>query len=606
MSSASSPDCILRPEDKVLKMGFPVVEQSVPNSFDEFFHRELYSGSEDEGFKKEDDEVDNLFAVNAYSSANEHDSTHAKTSQSKGSPSQPWRKGLWCLNQNPDARLDIEKTRKAHDAPLSNISPVHLVANDNFALRSPKPSTRVAETKDVSPARLHETHCLSPLRQQRTPREMNLSPGPIYSRSYVDNRNGYVDAWQQDFQNFNLQLNDDGFGSFSTQSAYFEHLGYNARHPQRFMANNPVKMESVRAATMQNMSREAMESRNGTSHSATHELSTITHSNLNATSRNMFTSPPDGNDLAYQWISEDLPSMSDWATESLHSSNSSHHSQMSNGSYGHQMQGLQNTVPPQTWWSPPTTYAQTQPTQASQEHRPVLMQPKPRRATYQVLQHNSNDDDGLGIKYPSSEEIGVAVPYRPPELQPSSMPPTQTEHQRGMSDYVNALSTCPSLPPAAHSFPEGSPFVTPQRQGLAPYRTPSPPISPTHRCSRSTRQRSPSRRDPSQHRRKSIHKSGPVKDSAETSQHRSTSRPPRTPKTPKTPNEGLGSIDFVNFTPKDAVKLLNDVAPSGSSKTRARREQEAREKRKKLSEAAINAVRNAGGDVEALERVIRT
>jgi hypothetical protein len=65
-------------------------------------------------------------------------------------------------------------------------------------------------------------------------------------------------------------------------------------------------------------------------------------------------------------------------------------------------------------------------------------------------------------------------------------------------------------------------------------------------------------------------------------------------------------IDFVNFTPKDASKLLNDVAPSGSSKTRARREQEARDKRKKLSEAAKKAVMVAGGDVAAFERAIFT
>ena len=72
-------------------------------------------------------------------------------------------------------------------------------------------------------------------------------------------------------------------------------------------------------------------------------------------------------------------------------------------------------------------------------------------------------------------------------------------------------------------------------------------------------------------------------------------------------------MDFVNFTPKDSAKLLNDVAPSGSSKTRARREQEARDKRRRLSEAAVKVVRRAAkaaggnvdnGEVEALERAI--
>ncbi|KAF7589751.1 hypothetical protein BBP40_003900 [Aspergillus hancockii] len=64
------------------------------------------------------------------------------------------------------------------------------------------------------------------------------------------------------------------------------------------------------------------------------------------------------------------------------------------------------------------------------------------------------------------------------------------------------------------------------------------------------------------------------------------------------------TVSFVNFTPSDSQKILTGVAPSGSSKTKARREQEARDRRRKLSEAALNAVRKAGGDVEALEAVL--
>jgi hypothetical protein len=61
-----------------------------------------------------------------------------------------------------------------------------------------------------------------------------------------------------------------------------------------------------------------------------------------------------------------------------------------------------------------------------------------------------------------------------------------------------------------------------------------------------------------------------------------------------------GSVDFVNFTPSDSMKILTGVAPSGSSKTKARREKEAMEKRRRLSLAAVRAVRAAGGDVESL------
>ncbi|KAK3403454.1 hypothetical protein B0T20DRAFT_26753 [Sordaria brevicollis] len=45
-----------------------------------------------------------------------------------------------------------------------------------------------------------------------------------------------------------------------------------------------------------------------------------------------------------------------------------------------------------------------------------------------------------------------------------------------------------------------------------------------------------------------------------------------------------GGIGFVNFTPLDHHTLMSGVAPSGSSKTKARREREAAEQRRKLSE----------------------
>lgn len=61
-------------------------------------------------------------------------------------------------------------------------------------------------------------------------------------------------------------------------------------------------------------------------------------------------------------------------------------------------------------------------------------------------------------------------------------------------------------------------------------------------------------------------------------------------------------MGFVNFTPHDSRKILTGVAPSGSSKTKARREREASEKRKRLSEKAAKLVKDAGGDLEELRR----
>lgn len=57
---------------------------------------------------------------------------------------------------------------------------------------------------------------------------------------------------------------------------------------------------------------------------------------------------------------------------------------------------------------------------------------------------------------------------------------------------------------------------------------------------------------------------------------------------------------FVNYTPGDSQKILAGVAPSGSSKTKARREQETHEKKIKLRLAAEKVIKEAGGDVEQL------
>jgi hypothetical protein len=72
---------------------------------------------------------------------------------------------------------------------------------------------------------------------------------------------------------------------------------------------------------------------------------------------------------------------------------------------------------------------------------------------------------------------------------------------------------------------------------------------------------------------------------------------------PPAPDMSSGEMNFVNFTPNDATRILSGVAPSGSSKTKARREREAMEKRRKLNEAAAAAVLAVGGDASALAKV---
>lgn len=79
-----------------------------------------------------------------------------------------------------------------------------------------------------------------------------------------------------------------------------------------------------------------------------------------------------------------------------------------------------------------------------------------------------------------------------------------------------------------------------------------------------------------------------------------TIRKQRRSREPSGSSAGGGEIGFVNFTPSDGGMLMTGVAPSGSSKTKARREREAMERRRRLSEAALKAVQAAGGDVDQL------
>ncbi|KAK0745255.1 hypothetical protein B0T21DRAFT_390378 [Apiosordaria backusii] len=66
---------------------------------------------------------------------------------------------------------------------------------------------------------------------------------------------------------------------------------------------------------------------------------------------------------------------------------------------------------------------------------------------------------------------------------------------------------------------------------------------------------------------------------------------------------GGGGGSFVNYTPQDKQLLMTGVAPSGSSKTKLRREKEAKEKAREFKERLARAVEAAGGDLERLKEV---
>ncbi|KAJ5190470.1 uncharacterized protein N7498_009455 [Penicillium cinerascens] len=146
------------------------------------------------------------------------------------------------------------------------------------------------------------------------------------------------------------------------------------------------------------------------------------------------------------------------------------------------------------------------------------------------------------------------------------------------------MSTESSFSSSSMMHSNGQKFMTPYTAPRVQNISRSPSLSPKASSPKSTKG----------HRRTHSRKISGQSMSAPKSAKSSTS--------PRGSNKSV-SVSFVNFTAHDSQKILGGVAPSGSSKTKARREQEARDRRRKLSEAALKAVRKAGGDVDALEAI---
>lgn len=146
------------------------------------------------------------------------------------------------------------------------------------------------------------------------------------------------------------------------------------------------------------------------------------------------------------------------------------------------------------------------------------------------------------------------------------------------------------LLPLAHQKPQ---YYT---QSTEPF----PPLPPTpKRNVPVSRERSTSGSHsppPTRSRRAASKTRGTSRIRSQSRQRRSKSSGPRQPRAPRSASQG----GFVNFTPADSGKLLTGVAPSGSSKTKARREKEAADRRRRFSQAAVRAVVEAGGDLNEL------
>lgn len=226
-----------------------------------------------------------------------------------------------------------------------------------------------------------------------------------------------------------------------------------------------------------------------------------------------------------------------------------------------------NTGRDQAWWgSGVSEAALAQPRHST----PYLANPRPQNQNRNGhVGYSTVSTPGLGINCDSTDFGGFGMEMNGSTNDFHSAPASSIE--LGFNNIYTNTNAAPTHGLSAPSTTANDP--------TSPSRSPS--LSPQPHFTR--RRSRPSHSHPSSHsRRKSSNSS--------TNSHQRHS------------STGSGPVGFVNFTPDDSRKILTGVAPSGSSKTKARREKEAAEKRRKLSQAAVKAVIEAGGDVGRLER----
>ncbi|PGH20738.1 hypothetical protein AJ80_03498 [Polytolypa hystricis UAMH7299] len=253
----------------------------------------------------------------------------------------------------------------------------------------------------------------------------------------------------------------------------------------------------------------------------------------------------------------------------------------------------------QSWWPPQAIPARDMQPYSQSAYQPMVMTPVPQRPNPPA----GTMQDSLMLQFDSPVDMPSVTQSPLPGSAASCPEPIVQSPYNQLAASRDIQSAAPSFDlhlqrhftPPSHNQP-----VSPASAASPGPSLRAPSTSAFHRSPKSRQHPHHNHHYHQQYQRRShIRKSSSLsgnlsKGIKSSSNSNSSSSGPKAPIT----------VSFVNFTPEDSHKLLTGVAPSGSSKTKARREQEAREKRRKLSEAALMAVRRAGGDIESLEAVL--
>lgn len=516
-------------------------------------------------------EFDQLFPLDSFSTDCGDQSPIVSGTQHAHQSAQDWGKDLWSLSQNTGCSTDQDNLAFQNltqepgvldlNADVEAPSTGHSHASVPRSTPSTPPATPGSKAKGglVTPKTIRRHRDSNDRRGLL--RKQSFSPSLM--RSSVQKGSGrmnYPEGWTQKLQNFALRSSNECLplspppsDILVQQENFSKHAPAQMNPPsERFQGSTELQQQQFDSAYITQSPAIPVPS------PSTNTLTGQQHRYLSQTNASALTpSPPSASDFFSSPHSSDPQSMSSWNSDSLATSAFQ---------FTPELQGND----PQTWWSP----MHSEVAQRQTSYQQMIASPAPQRPIQASANHNDLLQGGLMIQMdPASFDISSSFP-------PTTIPSTTATHDN------HSYSLDGHIP---QKYVDSTSFTTP----TIPNPSRSPSVSPKTNSSPKNRNGMMMKNTPRRpHGRKLSGQSpGP--------------RPARAPNSLSTSPKGNKSVtvSFVNFTANDSKKILTGVAPSGSSKTKARREQEARDRRRKLSEAALQAVRRAGGDVEALEAV---
>ncbi|KAL4771224.1 regulatory protein weta [Aspergillus nidulans var. acristatus] len=520
-------------------------------------------------------EFDQLFALDSFSTDCGDQSPVISTAQHNSQPAQDWGKDHWSLSQNTgcstgqDSFSFQDSTQPLTALDLSIGLEADATGNSQTSVPRSTPSTPPATPGPKVKGGLFTPKTIRHHRESNDRRgllrKQSFSPGLMRSSQLQKGscRMAYPEAWAQRLQNFTIRSSEECLplspppsDILTQQENVSKHTPVqmrNAAEGFQGSADLPQHIDSgyitqSPAVPMPSPSANAL---------AGHQQRYLSQTSTSA----LTPSPPSARDVFSSPHSSDPQSMPSWHSESLNTPAFQYTPELSDH---------------QTWWPP-------MPSEVAQRHasyQQMIASPAPQRPVQASANHGDLLQGGLMIQLdPTQFDISSSFP--------SSTIPTTANNQDNLSYNLEAH--------ASQKYVDASSFTT----HAIPNPSRSPSISPKAETSP---------RHGSAIRDGMAMKNAPRRPHGRklSGQSTGTPKPVKTPNSLSTSPKGAKSVtvSFVNFTANDSQKILTGVAPSGSSKTKARREQEARDRRRKLSEAALQAVRKAGGDVEALEAVL--